>query len=323
MKKYYIGDLLKGNTYTSTFAVQSLQTRTTKTDKPYLVMDLSDKTGSMTARMWDEIKDELEWAKIKNNQVYEFEGRVEEYQGKVQFIVSSVVEVSEYDRSDYLPEIKENVEELWGDLRSVHQTIENDYLKKLVDSFFTDEQFVKLFKVSPAAKSIHDSSLGGLLRHTWRMTNLALDVMKRYPEMTINRDLVIAGIAFHDMEKMHEYDFSGTVVEYTDTGHFVGHTLMACNSIYQKIRSIEGFPKNLEDQIIHIVAAHAGEYDPIRLPSTLEANIVHLVDFLDSRLVHFQQEKEKAEPEQKWKKDYYSGNWMYFGGDEINGGKLF
>jgi 3'-5' exoribonuclease len=145
------------------------------------------------------------------------------------------------------------------------------------------------------------------------MTKVALDAMSHYPEMSINQDLVICGIALHDMEKIHEYNFDGAVVDYSDTGHFVGHTVMACNSIYEKIRHIEGFPKQLEDHVIHIVAAHAGEYDPIRLPATLEANMVHLVDYLDSRLVHFQQEIEKKEEDQKWKKDFYTNAWMFLG----------
>ena len=140
--------------------------------------------------------------------------------------------------------------------------------------------------------------------------------IKRYPEMDINQDLVVCGIAFHDMEKIHEYSFDGAVVEYSDTGRFIGHTVMACNRIYAKIREISNFPKEIEDQILHIIASHAGEYDPIRLPSTLEANVVHLVDFMDSRLVHFQQEKESAEEDQVWKKDYYSDSWMFFGRKE-------
>ena len=144
--------------------------------------------------------------------------------------------------------------------------------------------------------------------------------------MSINKDLVICGIAFHDMEKIHEYEFDGAVIDDSNTGHFIGHTVMACNLIYEKIRHIDGFPKELEDHIIHIVAAHAGEYDPIRLPATLEANMVHLVDYLDSRLVHFQQEIDKKEDDQVWKKDYFTNSWMFLGNtkndDNIDSDKL-
>jgi len=314
MKKYFISNLNFGETYTLDLAVIRKQTRTAKNNRSYLVLDLADKTGQVNARMWEEIPKELEWTDLQVNKVYQVEGKLEEYQGKKQFIITHIERVSNYDNKDFLPTIKEDPEELWQELRSIQNQIENPWLKKLVEYFFTDEKFVKRFKEAPAAKSIHDSALGGLLRHTLRMTKLALESISIYSEMNIDKDFVVAGISFHDMEKINEYSFDGVSIEYTDTGHFVGHAVMSCNSLSKAIEKINDFPKEIEDHIIHIVAAHAGEYDPIRLPSTLEANLVHLVDYLDSRLVHIQQEKEKAEEGTVWKKDYYSNSWLYLKG---------
>ena len=312
MKKNFIADLKTGESYTSDFAVIRKQTRTAKNDKKYLTLDIADKTGKMQSRMWEEIPNELKWDDIQTGKVYEFKGKVEEYQNNKQFITSHLQEIKDYDREDFIAVIKEDRDELWQNLREIHKQVDNEWMKKLLNSFFEDEHFAKEFQEAPAAKAVHDSTLGGLLRHTYRMTKLAMKIIDDYPEMNIDKSMVICGIAFHDMEKINEYSYDGVVIEHTDTGHFVGHTVMACNSLYARIKEIEGFPQKLTDHIIHIVAAHAGEYDPIRLPATQEATLVHLVDFLDSRLVHLQQEKESISPDVRWKKDYYTGNWMFF-----------
>jgi len=312
MKQHFIEDLNTGSSYTSDFAVIKKQTRTAKNGKPYLTLNIADKTGKMQARMWEEIPNELKWVDIQEGKVYELEGRIDEFQNNKQFIISHLKAVVDYKREDFIATIKEDRDEMWKNLQAIHKQVKNKWMKQLLNSFFEDDEFVKEFKEAPAAKVVHDSFLGGLMRHTFRMTKLALHIIDEYPEMDIDKDMVICGIAFHDMEKINEYSYDGVVIEHSDTGRFIGHTVMACNSLYAKIKEIKDFPQNLADHIIHIVAAHAGEYDPIRLPATQEATLVHLVDFLDSRLVHLQQEKDSIGPNTGWKKDYYTGNWMFF-----------
>ncbi len=311
MKRHFIADLKPGETYTSDFAVSKKQTRTAKNDRAYLIVELGDKTGHMAGRMWDEVEKELPWKKIKDGMVYEIEGKVEEYQGQKQFIISNIREIKDYDKKDFIKTIEEDPEKLYLELQEIQKRIRNEYLVKLLNAFFGNEKFVQAFKEAPAAKAIHDSALGGLLRHTLRMAKLAIKIHSEYPEMKIDLDLVLCGIFFHDMEKIEEYTYSGATIEYSDTGHFVGHTVMACNKLYHEIRKIDNFPKMLEDKLLNIVAAHAGEYDPIRLPATLEAHMVHLVDLLDSRLVHVKQEIDATESNIRWKKDYYADGWLF------------
>ena len=56
--------------------------------------------------------------------------------------------------------------------------------------------------------------------------------------------------------------------------------------IHDAASKIEGFPAEIEMLLKHIVIAHHGEYEyasPKR-PKCIEAMIVHLADFSDSRL---------------------------------------
>ena len=56
--------------------------------------------------------------------------------------------------------------------------------------------------------------------------------------------------------------------------------------VHDVARTIEGFPEEMERILKHILIAHHGEYEygsPKR-PKCMEAMIVHLADYSDSRL---------------------------------------
>jgi 3'-5' exoribonuclease len=62
--------------------------------------------------------------------------------------------------------------------------------------------------------------------------------------------------------------------------------VMTAQKIREKASAISGFPALLEHHITHIVLAHHGqlEYGSPKLPMTLEALLVHLIDTVDSRV---------------------------------------
>lgn len=82
--------------------------------------------------------------------------------------------------------------------------------------------------------------------------------------------------------------------EYTIEGSLIGHIMIGYEILSNNIDKIENFPKALAMNIKHCVLAHHGrlEYGSPKLPSTLEALVVHLADFTDSRLAHFKSEIE-------------------------------
>ncbi|MBC7090839.1 MAG: HD domain-containing protein [Nitrososphaeria archaeon] len=57
-------------------------------------------------------------------------------------------------------------------------------------------------------------------------------------------------------------------------GHYLDHLTLGIIKLFQ-----EGFPL----KIIHAVAAHHGEPGPTR-PETIEAMIIHVADYIDSKL---------------------------------------
>jgi 3'-5' exoribonuclease len=159
-------------------------------------------------------------------------------------------------------------------------------LGKLLESFFADEDFVKKFKLAPAAKAVHHVYLGGLLEHTLSVVQLILLVGPRYKG--INQDLLVAGAILHDIGKISEISFDRSF-DYTDPGRLLGHITLTVEMIDEKIRAIPEFPQDLSLLLKHIILSHHGEYafgSPKR-PKTLEALLLHQLDDLDAKINGF------------------------------------
>jgi 3'-5' exoribonuclease len=146
-----------------------------------------------------------------------------------------------------------------------------------------DEQFVRLIKISPAAKELHHVYLGGLLEHTLSVGNLILQVSKNYEGL--NLDLLLAGGILHDIGKIHELTYSRSF-DYSDSGRLIGHITLGVEMINEKIRLIPDFPQELATNLKHLIISHHGEYhygSPKR-PKILEAFILYYLDDLDAKV---------------------------------------
>jgi 3'-5' exoribonuclease len=76
---------------------------------------------------------------------------------------------------------------------------------------------------------------------------------------------------------------------------------MTAQMIREKALTLKGFPRELEWHLTHLVLAHHGqlEYGSPKLPVTLEAQIVHAIDSLDSRIASWLELMAK-DPGEKW-----------------------
>ena len=138
-------------------------------------------------------------------------------------------------------------EELLGLIDSV----QNSYLKKLLQMFFVEDgEFVKAFKQSSAAKTVHHGFVGGLLQHTLGVTRLCDYYCTQYP--VLKRDLLLTAAICHDIGKTKELSLFPEN-DYTDDGQFLGHIVIGSEMVGEKIRQIPGFPKVLENELKHCI----------------------------------------------------------------------
>ena len=133
MKDFFVVDAAKfdNETVTSYFALSSLQVREKKRGGQYLALMLTDKTGTLEARMWDDLPDG--WANCVEGSYVKVQGQVSRYQGRFQITLLKLraAAESEVDPADFQPTTKFEIEEMWAELRGYVEEFANADLKRL------------------------------------------------------------------------------------------------------------------------------------------------------------------------------------------------
>src|SRR4029077_13395101 len=161
----YVSDLTPDTTITSFFLVSEKELRSTREGKPYLRVELSDRSGSIEAHLWDNV--DAFAALFDRDDIIKVQARVESYKNRVQLAVEKIrrAEPAEVDLSDYFPHTAEDIEQLYARLREHVGTINNPLLNRLVSGVIEDPAISPRLKRAPAAKMMHHAFVGGLLEH--------------------------------------------------------------------------------------------------------------------------------------------------------------
>lgn len=296
---YYLKDYREGQKLVGTYLCKTKQVLKTKAGKTYYSLTLQDKTAIVDAKIWN-----------LNNGIEDFEaldyvyceGLVTTFQGNMQMNISRLrrSEEGEYDPADYIPVTEKNVEQMYGEIMAYVESVKNPYLKQLLSMFFVDdEEFVREFQKHSAAKSIHHGFLGGLLEHTLSVTNMCQYFSTAYPK--IHRDLLITAALFHDAGKMDEIArFPRN--DYTDAGQLLGHIYIGAQKLTAAISQIDGFPKKLENELVHCILAHHGklEFGSPKVPALMEAMALYLADTADAKLQTLTEVFQRAGNNMEW-----------------------
>jgi 3'-5' exoribonuclease len=297
MVKIYSRDLKRGQTLETVFLVSEKILTKTKTGNPYLSLRLSDCTGEVEGRVWENASDLA--ALFGKNDFIRIRAEVDEFQGSLQLRILRLARCTEAEirLEDFLPHTSQDIEKMYAEVKGIALEIRNPFLRRLLEAFFADEDFVKKFKTAPAAKGVHHVFIGGLLEHTLAVAQLLKLIAPRYAG--IDADLLITAGILHDVGKTSELS-SERNFDYTDEGRLLGHILIGLQMTEDKLRTVPGFPEPLALHLKHMLLSHHGEYafgSPKR-PKTVEALLLHQLDDLDAKVNGFlaSMEKEKENP---------------------------
>lgn len=280
----YLESLREGESVNEVYLVKSKKSDVTKTGKPYERVVLADKTGSVDAMIWDPNSpgiddfDALDYVYVN--------AAVNVFQGATQLNVKRIRKCQEgdYNPADYLPVSDRDIDEMYSELMKYVSNIENPYLKKLLTSFFVnDDDFIKKFKNSSAAKAVHHGFVGGLLEHTLSVTNMCNYYTTAYP--MLHKDLLLTVAMLHDIGKIKELSAFPSN-DYTDDGQLLGHIVMGAHMVMDRMQEIENFPAKLSSEITHCILAHHGEfeYGSPKKPALMEAVALHYADNTDAKM---------------------------------------
>lgn len=283
----YIKDYKDGDRVFDVYFCKFKSSAMTKNGKNYDNVILQDKTGTIDAKIWDPNNAGIaDFDALDYIEVY---GEVTSFNGALQVNVKRVrkCQVGEYNEAEYMPVSKRPVEEMYKELLDLTATVQNPYLHTLLEAFFVkDEDFVKSFKKSSAAKTVHHGFIGGLLQHSLGVAKLCDFYCTMYP--VLNRDLLITAALFHDIGKTKELS-AFPENDYTDMGQFLGHIVIGSEMISDKVRQIPDFPKMLEMELKHCILAHHGEYEygSPKKPAIIEAVALNHADDTDAKMETF------------------------------------
>ncbi|MDY7030687.1 MAG: HD domain-containing protein [Thermodesulfobacteriota bacterium] len=300
MDKIFIEDIRENDRLEAIFLVKEKHMAVSKNGKPYLNLKLGDRTGEMSARVWDNA--EYFSSLFEKDDFIKVKSRTSRYQNDLQLVLFDLEKcsVDQVFIDEFLPKTDKNIERMFRDLVEICNGVKNSYLRELLHLFFEDEEFTRQFKIAPAAKGLHHVYIGGLLEHSFCVAKLILDVVKHYNK--INADLLLTGGILHDIGKIHELSYERSF-DYTDEGRLLGHITIGVEMIEDKIVEIADFPSELAMLLKHLILSHHGHYEfgsPKR-PKTIEALILYYLDDMDAKIRGFQQfiEKEKHKSS-KW-----------------------
>lgn len=284
MRACFIADLKDGQTIAAVFLIRSKELRTsTKSSKQWLQLELTDRTGCVSAKMWENFADVAD--KFGRDDFVDIRGRVRVFNDQIEISLDQLLPAPEgqYDISDFLPHTKRDVAQMYARLQSYAASAKNPYLRQLVVGIVEDPAIAPGLKSAPAAVKMHHAFVGGLLEHMISLLDLMEPVTAHYREL--DRDLLLTGIIVHDIGKVKELTYTRALT-YSTEGELLGHMALGQSIVRRKIESIENFPQPLAVLVEHLILSHHGEYEfgSPTLPRFPEAVALHFLDDLDSKM---------------------------------------
>ncbi len=302
MKDIYIADLAafeEGRGFDGFFLVLTKQQRTTKSNKPYLVLTLGDKTGQIEGRVWDPGDPRIA-RDFDHGDIVKVRGVVSPYDGRQQVKIDQLrkAQASEVDKMDMLPATSCDVGELWERLQASIESMTNADLKRLLKALLDDPAMAAAYREAPAARQLHHAWLGGLLEHVVSLLGLADRVAAHYP--MLDHDLLLTGVILHDIGKTRELTWA-MGFEYCVEGILLGHIQMGVDMVEKAIAGLPDFPDRLRTLVVHLILSHHGklEFGSPKLPMTPEALALSFIDDLDAKMQAVISEFERSEREGK------------------------
>ena len=282
MQHLWIKNIEENSKIEGKYLVKKKVVAQTRQNKTYLTLMLSDKTGAVEAKVWDNA--EKISGKFKEGDIVKIKGQATTYRNQLQIQINGIEQSkSPIDYTVFQESSAKDISKMLSELKKLVHRIKNGHLKLLIEAFLADHQFISKFKRAPAAKNFHHGYFGGLLEHTLSVSQLSEQIATHYPEL--DGDLLLSAAILHDIGKIDELNFELNI-DYSNQGRLLGHIVLGVLMVEEKIKTIKDFPDELSLRLKHLILSHHGEFEfgsPKR-PKFLEAFALHLIDDLDAKI---------------------------------------
>lgn len=286
---------LKEGYITAKFQIYEKSIRKTSKDKDYIELLIGDRTGITKARLFFEPTDvQRVFKSLSKANIVKLEGQYSEIYKSIS--VNDPAKISECDPNEYCMDdfirvCDKDVEELFTEIETTIEAMENPYLQTLLREVFKDSEITAAFKKKPSAISKHHNYVGGNLEHAVGVLKLCKMISAFY---NLDKDLLFSGAILHDIGKIKTYKFEKSFPTRTKEEKMISHVIIGDRMIQGIInKKLKDFPNDLKNQLSHLILSHHGRTkwgSPV-LPETPEAVALHYADLLDSRVKESLQKK--------------------------------
>jgi 3'-5' exoribonuclease len=284
----FVNQLGERESIDQVFLVADKQLRANRNGNLYLQLRLNDKTGSLTGMLWN-ATDQV-FNSVQTGNYLRVQGTTQFYNGQMQMIITRIepADPRQVEEEDFITVTSAEIDKLAARLAELLRGVQNTHLRNLAECFLSDDEFMGKFTTAPAGIKNHHAYRGGLLAHIVTLMEACRAIVPIYPEL--DGDLLLLGAFLHDAGKIDELTYDREF-GYSDEGQLIGHVVMIISTLEDKVAESERlagekFPRKLLLRLKHLIVSHHGEYEfgSPKLPMTLEAIALHLLDNLDAKL---------------------------------------
>lgn len=288
-----IKDIVKEGPITLECLIARCERGKTAKNTPYLSLALEDSSGTLDAKFWNLTEEMI--AQYTTGMVVEAHGDILFHRNAKQLRVRKLIPLEGKNVNDYVQNAPMSKTEMEEEIMEVVLAMKNEMLQKVVLRILDQKQ--EEFYSYPAAIKNHHNFVGGLAYHTLCMLHMAKHVVSEYT--WLDADLLYAGVLLHDVGKTVELS-QPVLPEYTMEGNLLGHISIMASYIDQIAREEGIQDEECVTLLKHMILSHHGkmEFGSPVLPMIPEAEVLNLLDNLDSRLYMMKQSLEQTKPGQ-------------------------
>ena len=283
-------------------AISKSTVLTTKENKQYLSVTLSDKTGTIDMPLWNDVElaDEL----IVGTVVF-VTGTKKTFNEKHQINKTSISICDGYSATDFIAKynvaLKSLIIELLSYIKKIQDKRYVQFLEEMLGIQLTDKLEIiekekwNAFLTCPAASKYHGNKIHGLLVHTigvLRTVDKMIDLHSDFDDIdttdAFDKDMLYFMTMIHDYCKLKEYKYDVAISRndnlYVDHGVFLVGELQYVNRSFGNLFNDEEMSKMFFISLTH--HGDKGRYTPEEWDKyPVEAKLLHCADMIDSQIV--------------------------------------
>jgi 3'-5' exoribonuclease len=248
-----IATLRAGDAVDGVFACTRKERLLTRAGRPYLALELRDRSGTLPARVFRDA--DLHGGRFASGELVAVSGRVARFREELQLELERIERVAEgeLEATAFLPMAYRDLDELDGFLEHLAREVCDPSYRRLLDALLDDGELRSQWRLAPCTRAGHHAYLGGLLEHTVAVATLAQELALQHRRL--DSDLLMCAAIVHDLGKTREFTY-GAAIELSEEGRLLGHLQLGLALLAERGGSLLDAPRMLA--LGHCVLTHHG-----------------------------------------------------------------